>query len=100
MKKIALLCALALVLSFVQLAAAGESQTVDILISKLEKNFAVKTNWGNIYFNERDLHRLIHGAAYLRPVMLGEFLSDTGSRLMVKTVGYDKGVVTLSMSPK
>jgi hypothetical protein len=119
MRRFALCCALALVLAFAVPAfakgshpanpaaakpsktlVAANTQTVDILISKLSKNFALKTNWGDIYFSNRDLHRLIHGAAHLRPVVLGDFATDTGSHVAVKTLGYDKGVVTLSMTSK
>jgi hypothetical protein len=113
MRKIALCLALALVLAFAasalaagkhpaakQESAAANTQTVDILITKLTKNFALKTNWGDIYFSDRDLHRLIHGAAYLRPVVLGDFATDTGSHVWVKTLGYDKGVVTISLTAK
>ncbi|MDP8223344.1 MAG: hypothetical protein P9L99_08295 [Candidatus Lernaella stagnicola] len=100
MKKVALLCALALLMSIVSLAAAEETQTVDVLISKLVRNYALSTEWGNIYFDKADLHRLIDSAAKLRPVRLGDFQTDLGKLVSVKALGYDKGVATLLIKSK
>jgi len=99
MKKVALLCAVALLLAGVSLAFA-QSQTVDVLISKLTRNFALTTDWGNVYFNQADLHRLIDSAAKLRPIALGTFQTDQGNAVAIKALGYDKGVVTLSVTPQ
>lgn len=99
MKKVALLCAIAVLLAGVSLAFA-ETQTIDVLISKLTRNFALTTDWGNVYFNKGDLHRLIDSAAKLRPINLGAFQTDQGNAVTVKALGYDKGVVTLSVAPK
>jgi hypothetical protein len=95
-----LLCALAWVLLLVQPVMAADNQTVNILISKLLKDYAMKTDFGNVYFSQKDLHRLIHGAAYLRPVQLGDIQSDQGIVLAVKTLGYDKGIVTIYVAKK
>jgi hypothetical protein len=98
MKKVAFLCALAFLLTWACWAAAADVQTVNLPISKLNKNYAFKTDWGNIYFGERDLHKLIHGAAHLRPIALGTFQTDQGAYVAVKTLGYDKGVVTIAIT--
>ena len=100
MRKVALLCALALVLSLVSLAAAEQTQTVDTLISKLLRNYAMQTDWGNIYFNKGDLHQLIDGAAKLRPLDMGTYITDQGTWVKVKALGYDKGVATLQITVK
>ena len=100
MKKVALLCALAIVISCVGLVHAAETQTIDVLISKLFRNYAMETDWGNVYFNRSDLNRLIDSAAKLRPVKLGAFKTDLGTVVVIKALGYDKGVATLQVKPQ
>ncbi len=97
MKKVAGIAAIVLILALAGVALAQDTQVVDILLSKLIKNYAMSTNWGNIYFNKADLHKLIHFAANLRPSVIGTFETDTGVTLKVKALGFDKGVVTLSL---
>jgi len=100
MKKIALLCVVALMFALVTAAVAQDaSQTINILISKLIKNYAMKTNWGNVYFNVRDLHKLVDAAAKLRPIDLGTFVTDQNQLVQLKALGYDKGVVTFNVMP-
>ena len=100
MKKVALLCAVALLLGMVTVSVAAETQTTNILLSKILKNFAMKTNWGNVYFNQGDLYRLVDSAAKLRPITLGTFVTDQGTPVIVKALGYDKGVVTFLITHK
>jgi len=101
MKKLAPICVLIIVLAFAATAFADQqTETKEILLSKLIKDYAMKTkDWGNVYFNIRQLHALIHAAAQLRPVDLGTFVSDTGVPVHVKALGYDKGVATLLVAP-
>jgi hypothetical protein len=100
MKKVALFCAIALLLGMVSLSLAAETQTTNILISKIIKNFAMKTNWGNVYFGQGDLYKVIDSAAKLRPINLGMFQTDLGKMVNVKALGYDKGVVTFLITTK
>lgn len=100
MKKVALLCAIALLLGMVSLSVAAETQTTNILISKLIKNFAMKTNWGNVYFSQGDLYKVIDSAAKSRPINLGTFQTDLGNLVAIKALGYDKGVVTFLVTAK
>jgi hypothetical protein len=67
MKKVAGIAAIVLILALAGVALAQDTQVVDILLSKLIKNYAMSTNWGNIYFNKADLHKLIHFAATCVP---------------------------------
>lgn len=97
MRKVACFAALVLVLAMAGAALAQDTQVIDILLSKLIKNYAMSTNWGNVYFNKADLHKLIHFAANLRPSVIGTFETDTGIQVKIKALGFDKGVVTLSL---
>ncbi|HPQ68985.1 MAG TPA: hypothetical protein PKW95_07635 [bacterium] len=96
MKKVALLVAVVLVLSIAAGAVADSStQTINILISKILKNYAMKTDFGNVYFNMSDLRKLVDSAAKLRPINLGNFVTDQNNVVKIQALGYDKGVVTI-----
>jgi len=73
----------------------GTVQSVDILMGKILEDYMVLTDFGNVYFNEKDIHRLVNAAAHLRPIDLGIFTTDTGAVVKVLAKKYDRGMVTL-----
>lgn len=79
--------------SFAMADAKGE--TIEVKISELYDNFAMKTSWGNVYFNIDDVHKLTDSAAKLRPVTLGNFTTDTGSTVKVSAITYKAGIATM-----
>ncbi len=87
----------ALVLSVSVLAFAGpkDTQGAKVKISDLIDNYALKTNWGNIYFNDRDVKKLTDAAAKLKVINLGDFKTDKGHQVQVKAIGYEAGVANL-----
>lgn len=99
MKKVALLVAVVFVLAFAAGAMAeSNTQTINILISKILKNYAMKTDFGNVYFNMSDLRKLVDSAAKLRPINLGTFVTDQNTVVKIEALGYDKGVVTMQLT--
>lgn len=76
-------------------AQAAETQVVEVLIGKILENYTVPTEFGNVYFNQRDLHRLVHAAAHLRPIVLGAFTTDQGHLVRVNVKRFDRGMVTM-----
>ncbi|MCZ7586045.1 MAG: hypothetical protein M5R36_23460 [Deltaproteobacteria bacterium] len=97
MKKIALpvLVLFALGLALASAASADDVQAVETLIGKILERYSVPTNFGNVYFNERDIKRLVHAAANLRPINLGVFTTDMGQTVKVRANRFDRGMVTL-----
>lgn len=97
MKKV--LLALVLVLAFAAMVAATETVSnkatlADVSLTKLIENLAVATPWGNAYFNQRDIHRLVHSAAKMRPIDLGVFLTDQNVRVQLIAKSIRGGKVT------
>lgn len=97
MKKyaVAILFAFILCVAWMSVSAAAEVQVVDTLMGKILERYTVPTNFGNIYFNQRDVHRIVHAAARLSPLDLGSFTTDAGKIVRVKAKKFDRGMVTL-----
>lgn len=77
------------------LAFAGESQTLEVKIADVIDNYALKTNWGNAYFQQKDVRRLTHAAAKMQPINLGDFRTDRGDLLLIHAVGFKTGNAVL-----
>ncbi len=90
-----LITALVLSVSAIALAGPKDTQAAEVKISDLIDNYALKTNWGNVYFNDRHVKKLTDSAAKLRSVNLGDFKTDKGHLVQVKAIGYKAGVATL-----
>jgi len=69
-------------------------QEVDMLLTKIMERLTLKTEWGDVYFNKRDVKKIIHGAAHLRPIDLGNFTTDKGVKVHLKAAKISKSVVT------
>jgi hypothetical protein len=104
---VVILIVLALCLALAQVAAAksmkkpaalADVQVVEVLIGKILEDYMVLTTYGNVYFNERDTHKLVNAAAHLRPIDLGFFTTDTGQTVKVIAKKFDRGMVTLVIS--
>ena len=76
-------------------ASAEDSQVIEVLIGKILESYTVATDFGNVYFNPRDIRRLVNAAAKLRPVLLGTFTTDEGQVVKVRAQRFDRGMVTL-----
>ncbi|MCB1153421.1 MAG: hypothetical protein H6684_04415 [Deltaproteobacteria bacterium] len=75
--------------------AAAELQRIDTLMGKILEKHYVETDYGNVYFNQRDIKRLVHAAAKLRKTKLGDFTTDRGRTVEVWAWSFDRGAVTL-----
>jgi hypothetical protein len=95
-----LVVVLALGVAFASTAVAEQSQDVDVLIGTILERYSISTNFGNVYFSIRHTRRLVDAAAKLRPLNLGNFETDQGVNVRVKAVKFDRGMVTLLISPK
>jgi len=80
-------------------SAQNGKQEVDMLLTKVMDRLILKTNWGNVYFNEKDVKRIVHGAANLRPVFLGVYQTDEGASVHVKIARVSQSVVTFHVWP-
>ena len=76
-------------------AFANESQTIEVKIADVIENYALKTNWGNAYFQQKDIRRLTHAAAKMQPINLGDFRTDHGDLLLIHAIGYKTGNAVL-----
>lgn len=75
--------------------ASAEEQYFEVKITDLIDNYGLLTKWGNVFFNDRDIKRLTHAAANLKPISLGDFKTDKGHMVMVKSVNYKAGMAKL-----
>ena len=91
---VAMTLVIAFVFGFAAIVFASQ-ETVEVRMSKLIDQYAMKTQWGNVYFTIRDIHKITHGAAKLRPVKLGTFNTDGGQQVRVSTQSYNAGMVTI-----
>ncbi len=89
---------MAFILSMATFAMA-EEQLFEVKITDLIDNYGFKTNWGNVYLNDRDVKNLTHAAAYLKPITLGDFKTDKGHIVMLKAISYKAGVAKLVVYP-
>jgi hypothetical protein len=64
------------------------------------ENLTLTTDFGNVYFNVRDVKRMVHAAAKLRAVDLGDFTTDTGQTVRVRVTQFDRGVATFLVMTK
>lgn len=102
MKKIALTSVIIISLVLTICAYADQTnkkiETIpDVSLSDLIQNLALETQWGNVYFNIRDMHYLINAAAKLRPIDLGTFVTDKNKLVRVKALAYSAGKVTFDV---
>ena len=90
-----LVFALVLGLSAIGFAQSAGNQTVEVKLTDILDNSAMTTNWGNVYFRDRDVKRLTHAAAKLKPVNLGDFKTDTGTMVQVQAIGFKTGTAIM-----
>jgi hypothetical protein len=76
-------------------AAVTDRTTIaDVSLTTLIENNALPTPWGNVYFNNRDMHKIVHGAAHLRGVDLGTFTTDQNAHVKLVATKFHAGTVT------
>jgi hypothetical protein len=86
-----------LVAGFAASVVASDQEIVEVRLAKILDNYAVKTSFGNVYFNIGDVHRLVDSAAKLRPFKLGTFTTDTGQTVKIGVIAYTAGVAKLAV---